>query len=177
MAFIHPLEATANWTEKGPQFVFGERITTKEVQPTLGVVNGFVTQSNRKLLVLIWFNETDKYQQLRPDQIQPDKTTLPTVPLMPTPTGNQNTGQTCLSGCTLLASPSGGMQMREVRPGTCLINKKGNRVRVTNVYFSTESSVMAQISQHCHASITHPMLDAKGAGQTQPTVTVAQWYT
>ena len=58
--------------------------------------------------------------------------------------------------------------MREVRPGTCLINAKGKQVRVTNVYFSRESSVMVQISQHCHASVTHPMLDTKGAGWSQP---------
>jgi len=166
LTFIHPLEATANWTEKGPQFVFGERITTKEVQPTFGLVHGFITQSNGSSLVLIWFNETDKYQQLRPDQIQPVKT----------PWGNHNTGQTCLSGCSLLASPSGGIQMREVRPGTCLINAKGNRVRVTNVYFSTESSVMFQISKHCHASITHSMLDTKGTGRVQPVVAAAEWH-
>ena len=114
MAFIHPLEAMANWTKTGPQFILGGKITTKEGQRTLGVVNGFVTQSNGSLLVLIWFNETDKYQQLRPDQIQPDKTTLPTVPPMAPPPGNHNTGQSFLSGCTLLASPLGGVQMREV---------------------------------------------------------------
>ena len=50
-------------------------------------------------------------------------------------------------------------------------------MKVTNVYFSTESSVMIQISQHCHASITHPTLDAKGAERTQPIVAAAQWYT
>jgi len=63
-----------------------------------------------------------------------------------------------------------------VRPGTCLINAKGNQVRVTNVHFSTESSVMVQISQHCHASITHPMLDTKEAGRLQPTEAAAEWY-
>jgi len=42
---------------------------------------------------------------------------------------------------------------------------------------STESSVMVQISQHCHASITHPMLHTKGAGRLQPIVAAAEWYT
>ena len=100
IAFLHPLEATENWTKTGPQFTLGEKITSKEGQPILGVVHGFVTQSDSSSLVLIWLNETDKYQQLRPDQIQPDNTALsmaqPTVPLP----GNHNTGQTCLSGCT-----------------------------------------------------------------------------
>ena len=39
--------------------------------------------------------------------------------------------------------------MREVRPGTFLINAKGKKVRVTNVYFSRESTVMLQIFAHC----------------------------
>ena len=89
---------------------------------------------------------------------------LPTAP-----PGFRNTGQTCLSGCTLLANPSGGIQTREVRPGTLLINTQGMQVKVTNVYFSVESSVMVQISKHCHASITHPMLDTKRTGRTQQT--------
>jgi len=72
-----------------------------------GVVHGFVTQPDNSLLVLIGFNETDRYQQLRLDQIQPDKTALPTAP-----PGNRNTGQTYLSRCTLLINPSGGIQMR-----------------------------------------------------------------
>ena len=46
--------------------------------------------------------------------------------------------------------------MIEVRPGTFLINAKGKKVRVTNVYFSRESTVMVQISEHCHARITPP---------------------
>jgi len=54
--------------------------------------------------------------------------------------------------------------MREVRPGTFLINTKGKKVKVTNVYFSRESTVMVQISAHCHATITHPMLDTKVHG-------------
>jgi len=139
-----------------------------------------VTQPDNSLLVLIWFNETDRYQQLRLDQIQPDKTALPTAP-----PGNRNTGQTCLSGCTLLANPSGGIQMREVRPGNLLINAKGTQVKVTNVYFSVESSVMVQISKHCHASITHLMLDTKRAERTQQNrkfpgktiVEAEEWYT
>ena len=101
------------------------------------------------------------------------------------PPGAMNTGQTCLSGCTLLANHTGGIQMREVRPGTLLINKKGKQVKVTNVYFSVESSVMVQISEHCHASITHPILDTKRTGRVQQTrkppggtiVAAVEWYT
>ena len=63
--------------------------------------------------------------------------------------GTQDPG-TCLSGCTLLASPSGGVLMRELRTGAYLLNAKGNRVRVTHVYFSRESSVMVQVSPNCH---------------------------
>jgi len=59
---------------------------------------------------------------------------------------------TCLSGCTLLASPSGGIPMREIRAGTTLLNSKGRRVKVTHVYFSRESSVMVQISANCHTT-------------------------
>jgi len=44
---------------------------------------------------------------------------------------------------------------------------------------------MVQILQHCHASIFHPMLDAKGAGWLQPNreisvktiVAAVEWYT
>ena len=86
-----------------------------------------VTQPDGSLLVLIWFNETDRYQQLKLDQIQPDNTALPVAP----PPGSHNTGKTCLSGCTLLANPSGGILMREVRPDTLLINEKGKQVKVT----------------------------------------------
>jgi len=57
--FIHPLEATTNWAPTGPQFVLGERITTLEIQPTLGVVHGFTTPPDGSLLVLIWFNERE----------------------------------------------------------------------------------------------------------------------
>jgi len=140
---------------------------------------------NLNLLVLIWCNEADKYIQIRPDLIQPDNT----APTKATPTtprqGHQNTGQTCLSGCMLLANPSGGIQRREVRPGTFLINAKGKKVKVTNVYFSRESTVMVQISAHCHATITHPMLDTKVHGRAQRNqrysaktiVTAAEWHT
>jgi len=75
--------------------------------------------------------------------------------------------------------------MREVRPGTILINAKGKQVKVTNVHFSMESSVMVQISQHCHASIAHTMLDTKRAERMQQNrgicgktiVAAAEWYT
>jgi len=61
---------------------------------------------------------------------------LPTVdPLSP---GTPSAGS-CLSGCTLLAGPSGGIPMREIRVGTNLLNAKGKRVKVTQVYFSRES--------------------------------------
>jgi len=75
--------------------------------------------------------------------------------------------------------------MREVRPGTLLLNAKGNEVRVTNVYFSRESAVMVQISAHCHATITHPMVDTKRqrrrnrgwSNSSKTIVTAAEWYT
>jgi len=123
--------------------------------------------------------------QLRPDQIQLDNTALSPAKLSEPPQGHLNTGQTCLSGCTLLANSSRGIQMREVRPGTFLFNAKGKKVRVTNVYFSRESTVMVQISAHCHATITHPMVDTKGHGRwcrgrrisAKTIVTAVVWYT
>jgi len=109
IAFIHPLEAKENWTMTGPQFALGDKITPMEGKAIFWVVHGFVTQPDGSLLVLIWFNETDRYQQLKLDQIQPDNTALPVAP----PPGSHNTGKTCLSGCTLL------------------INEKGKQVKVT----------------------------------------------
>ena len=120
ISFIHPLEAKDNWTMTGPQFALVDTIRTMVGGHIFGVVHGFATQPDSSLLVLIWFNETDRYQQLRLDQIQPDNTALSTAP----PPGNHNTLQTCLSGCTLLANPSGGILLRVVRPGTLLINAK-----------------------------------------------------
>jgi len=146
LAFIHPLEARENWTKIGPRFTLGDKITTLEGPAIFGVVHGFVTKMDSSSLVLIWFNEVDKYVQLRPDLIQLDDTAPTKATLTAPPQGHQNTGQTCLSGCTLLANPSGGIQMREVRPGTFLINAKGKKVKGTNVYFSRESTVMVQIS-------------------------------
>jgi len=75
--------------------------------------------------------------------------------------------------------------MREVRPGTLLINARGKKVRVTNVYFGRESTVMVQISAHCHATITHPLLDTKAHGRTHSNrrhsaksiITAAEWHT
>ena len=61
IAFIHPLEAKENWTKTGPQFALGDKITTMEGQSIFGVVHGFVTYPDGSLLVLIWFNETDRY--------------------------------------------------------------------------------------------------------------------
>jgi len=187
LTFIHPLEASlqGNWTNTGPGFMLGDKITTLKGPATPGVVHGFMTQSDGSLVVLIWFNETDKYVQLRPDQIQSENTALSPAKNMVPPPGQPNTRQTCISGCTLLANLSGGIQMREVRPGTLLLNAKGNEVRVTNVYFSRESAVMVQISAHCHATITHPMVDTKrqrrrnrGWSKSAKTiVTAAEWYT
>jgi len=146
----------------------------------LGVVHGFVTQMDGSSTVLIWFNDMDQYVQLRPDQIQLDHTAPPTtIPLTPP----QGAG-TRLSGCMLLANSSGGIPMREVYPGTLLINARGKPVKVTNVYFSRESTVMVQISAHCHATITHPLLDTKVHGRThrnrrhstKTIITAAEWY-
>jgi len=185
LAFIHPLEAKENWTKTGPRFTIGDKITTSEGPATFGAVHGFVTQMDSSSVVLIWFNETDKYLQLRPDQIQLDNTAPPTAkPLAPSQ-GHQNTRQTCISGCTLLANSSGGIQMREVLPGTFRINAKGKKVRVTNVYFSRESTVMVQISAHCHTTITYPMVDTKVHGRSHRSrrnsaktiVTAAEWHT
>jgi len=185
LTFIHPLEAKEHWTSTGPGFTLGDKITTLDGQAIFGVVHGFVTQSDSSPVVLIWFNETDKYMQLRPDHIQLDNTALSSAKLSDQPQEHLNTGQTCLSGCTLLANPSGGIQMREVRPGTFLLNAKGKKVRVTNVYFSRESTVMVQISAQCHATITHPMVDTKGHRRwcrgrrisAKTIVTAAEWYT
>ena len=74
--------------------------------------------------------------------------------------------------------------MREVRPGTLLINAKGKPVRVTNVYFSRESSVMVQISANCHTTITHPLIDTKTYERRhrnrqhfpKVVITAAEWY-
>jgi len=74
--------------------------------------------------------------------------------------------------------------MREVRPGNLLLNAKGKQVRVTNVYFSRESSVMVQISANCHTTITHPLIDTKTHGRKHrnrphfPKIvtTAAEWY-
>ena len=68
--------------------------------------------------------------------------------------------------CTLLSlAPSSKLQppsrilMREIRPGIRLLNAKGKEVMVTNVYFSRENAVMVQISENCHTTITHPLVD------------------
>jgi len=75
--------------------------------------------------------------------------------------------------------------MREVRPGTFLLNTKGNLVKVTNVYFSRESSVMVQISANCHTTLTHPLIDTKTDRRkyrnrprsTKFVTTAAEWHT
>jgi hypothetical protein len=144
-----------------------------------------MTQNDGSSAVLIWFNETDNYVQLRPDQIQSENAALSPAKRREPPPGQPTTGQTCISGCTLFANRSGGIQMREVRPGTLLLNAKGKEVKVTNVYFSRESAVMVQISEHCHATITHPLVDTQkqrrsNRGRRKPTkiiVTAAEWYT
>jgi len=184
LTFIHPLENRENWTKNGPQFTLGDKISISARPAMLGVVHGFVTQMDGSSTVLIWFNDTDKYVQLRPDQIQLGHTAPPTTNPLTSPQGLLNAG-TCLSGCTLLANPSGGIPMREVRPGTLLINARGKQVRVTNVYFSRDSTVMVQISAHCHAMITHPLLDTKVHGRThrnrrhstKTIITAAEWHT
>jgi len=71
--FIHPLESRENLVPTGPQYEFGDKITTLAVGSVTGIVHGFVIQPNRNLLVLVWFNEMDRYQQLSPDHIKPDK--------------------------------------------------------------------------------------------------------
>ena len=178
---ITPLEARADWAETGPKLTLGDMIVSLATPVTHGVVHGFVTQADGTMAVLIWSN-IDKYAQYRPDQIQLGPLGLLALdPLNPvTPSAG-----TCLSGCTLLASASGGIPMREVRPGTFLLNAKGKLVKVTNVYFSRESSVMVQISANCHATLTHPLIDTKTdrrkyRNRPRPAkfvTTAAEWHT
>jgi len=192
--FIHVLEANleANWTDTGPDFAMGDKIITLQGLAGPGVVHGFMTQNDGSIAVLIWFNETDKYMQIRPYQIQKENAALPTAESRTLPLGQPSTAQTCISGCTLLGlapscklQPPGGILMREVRPGTRLLNAKGKEVMVTNVYFSRENAVMVQISEHCHTTITHPLVDTHKPKQgnrdrSNPTTTIvaaAEWYT
>jgi len=173
-SFIHPLEATTNYASTGPQFALGERITTLDTQPIPGVVHGFITPLNGSLIVLIWFNETDKYQQLRPDQIQSATTNPPLTPPQAPPTGKHNTGQTCLSGCSLLASPLGGVPMRELRPGTRLINgrESGESHECLLQYGKLRDGPDFQtLSYIC----TPPI--AKGTGRTPSAESAAEWHT
>jgi len=184
--FIHPLETRENWTETGPQFTLGDKISILTKPVMLGVVQGFVTQMDGSSTVLIWSKDTNRYVQQRPDQVQlghmARPVPTPSTPL--TPLQGLPSAGTCLSGCTLLANASRGIPMREVRPGTLLINAKRKPVRVTNVYFSRESSVMVQISANCHTTITHPLIDTKTHERRHqnrqhfPKVvtTAAEWY-
>jgi len=108
--FIHLLDANleGNWTSTGPGFVMGDKITTLQGPAGPGVVHGFMTQNDGSLAVLIWFNETDKYMQLRPDQIQKENAALSPAKSRIPPLGQPTTAQTCISGCTLLANHSEG---------------------------------------------------------------------
>jgi len=116
------------------------------------------------------------------DQTQPGP--LAPLGLDPKAPMTQSAG-TCLSGCTLLANATGGIPMREIRPGTFLLNAKGNPVKVTNVYFSMENLVMVQISPNCHITLTHPVIDTrpvrrqyrKRPRSTQIVTTAAEWHT
>jgi len=175
------LEARAHWTETGPKFTLGDIISTLATPVTHGVVHGFVTQADGTAAVLIW-TDTDKYAQYRPDQIQ--LSPLGLLELDPLNPMTQSAG-TCLSGCTLLASASGGIPMRKVRAGTSLLNAKGKPVKVTHVYFSRESAVMVQTSANCHVTLTHPLIDTKTVrrkDRNRPrsakfVTTAAEWYT
>jgi len=127
LSFINPLEVLANWTESGPKFTLGDKISSLATPVTHGVVHGFVTQTDGTSAVLIW-SDTDRYVQYRPDQIQLG----PLGPLVVDSSTPVTPGVgACLSGCTLLANASGGIPMREVRPGTFLLNAKGNLVKVS----------------------------------------------
>jgi len=177
---ITRLEARADWTATGPQFTLRDMICSLATPVTHGVVHGFVTQADGTVAVLIW-TDTDRYTQYRPDQIQLGPLDL--LALDPLNPGMQNAG-TCLSGCTLLASPSGGIPMREIRAGTYLLNAKGKLVKVTHVYFSRESSVMVQISANCHSTLTHPLIDTKTVRRKYRhrsritfVTTAAEWHT
>jgi len=177
---ITPLAARADWIKTGPKFALGDMISSLATPVTYGVVHGFVTQADGAVAVLVW-TDTDKYAQYRPDQLQSGTLGLPAVdPLNP---GTPSAGS-CLSGCTLLASPTGGIPMREIRVGTNLLNAKGKWAKVTQVYFSRKSSVMVQISANCHATLTHPIIDTKIARRKyrkrprfSVVTTAAEWYT
>ena len=86
---ITPLEARADWTEKGPQFTLGDMICSLATPVTHGVVHGFVTQADGTVAVLIW-TDTDRYTQYRPDQIQPGPLGL--LALDPLNPGTQDSG-------------------------------------------------------------------------------------
>jgi len=64
--FIHVLEADGepNWTDTGPDFTMGDRIITLQGPAGPGVVHGFMTQVDSSTAVLIWLNETGKYNGL-----------------------------------------------------------------------------------------------------------------
>jgi len=178
---INPLESRTDWTKTGPKFTLGDKISSLATPVAHGVVHGFVTQTDGTSAVLTW-SDTNMYIQYRPDQIQLgplDPTVLkPKTPVTP------SVG-TWLSGCTLLVNTSGGIPMREVRIGTFLLNAKGNPVKVTNVYFSMENSVMVQISANCHTTLTHPLIDTKtdrrkNRNRPRPAkfvTTAAEWHT
>ena len=57
----------------------GDRIITLQGPAGQGVVHGFMTQVDDSIAVLIWLNETDKYIQIRPDQVQKENAVLPTA--------------------------------------------------------------------------------------------------
>jgi len=152
--FIHVLEANcaSNWAPTGPEFTMGDRIITLQEPVGQGVVHGYMTQEDGSTAVLIWLNETVKYIQIRPDQVQRDIAALLIAEVETLPLNQPPSAQTCISGCTLLSlapssklQPPGGIPMREVRPGIRLLNAKGKEVMVTNVYFSRENAVVVQI--------------------------------
>jgi len=122
--FIHPLETRENWSATGPQFTLGNKIFTLAKPVVRGVVHGFVTQRDGTSTVLIW-SDTDKYVQLRPNQIQLGHTapdiSVPSTPLTPLSAG------TCLSGCTLLANILEEYPCERCVLAPSLLMQKGNR--------------------------------------------------
>jgi len=92
---------------------------------------------------------------------------------------DENTG-TC-PRCSRLETPTskGGRKhilMREVRAGTTLVNKEGQTVLVTNVYYSIDTSTMDRISQNLHTSTTHTLIDGRSGANSTALAAMAWAY-
>ena len=192
LTYIHPLETLPGWKDTGDTYALGHRIRVVRDPNRTGFVHGFVTQDDLSERVLVWLSGAQEYQQMLGGNIEhaPSEggtgtdnqdTYLPQ--LVPT-TGaqEQTTGaHTCLSGCSRLETPTskGGRKhilMREVRAGTTLVNKEGQTVLVTNVYYSIDTSTMDRISQNLHTSTTHTLIDGRSGANSTALAAMAWAY-